>query len=148
MAEKIEELNSTMSPGPGSEQGSTSSSPVGMMPTTGRRQTSHSSTPAASMAPTADGLISVREGRIISPAQMSSPIWRTCCQGAAAARRRMPPSGRGSMSSAMMTASQPSGRGSPVSTGMYCPAASSTGVVSVAPKVREAASATPSMAQA
>ena len=52
------------------------------------------------------------------------------------------------MSSAMMTASQPLGRGSPVSTGTYSPSDSVTGVVSVAPKLLAASSATPSIAQA
>ena len=55
MAEKMEELNSITSPGPGSAVGGTTSSPVGMMPTTGPASTSTSSTPAASMAPMAAG---------------------------------------------------------------------------------------------
>ena len=84
MAEKMEELNSRMSPGFGSAQGETISSPVGMMPTSGRARTSSSVTPPAISAPTAAGDTSVKPGRIISPAQISSPIWRMCCQGAAA----------------------------------------------------------------
>ena len=47
---KMEELNSTISPGFGSALGGTISSPVGMMPILGRRSTSTDSTPAASMA--------------------------------------------------------------------------------------------------
>ena len=85
MAEKMEELNSMMSPGLGSAQGGMISSPVGMMPTRGLQITGISSTPPAIMAPMAEGLTSIWAGRIISPAQTSSPIWRMCCQGAAAA---------------------------------------------------------------
>ena len=85
MAEKMEELNSMMSPGFGSVQGGTISSPVGMMPTTGLAITSSASTPPAIMAPMAAGVTSMKLGRIISPAQTSSPIWRMCCQGAAGA---------------------------------------------------------------
>ena len=33
---------------------------------------------------TAAGVMGMCPARIISPAQISSPIWRTCCQGAAA----------------------------------------------------------------
>ena len=59
LAEKMEELNSRMSPGFGSAQGGTISSPVGIMPTTGLRMTSTSSTPPAIMAPMAEGVTSV-----------------------------------------------------------------------------------------
>ena len=48
----------------------------------------------------------------------------------------------------MITASQSPGIGSPVSTTVYCPPESVTGVVSVAPKVSRACTATPSMAEA
>ena len=115
MAEKMEPLNSRISPGLGSVQGGIISSPVGMMPTTGLRMTSISSTPPAIMAPMAEGETVIWEGRIISPAQISSPIWRMCCQGAAAAWMVMVPSSFFTISSTMMTASQPSGMGSPVS---------------------------------
>ena len=148
MAEKMEELNSRMSPGLGLAQGGMISSPVGMMPTTGRRMTSSSSTPPAIMAPMAAGLTSMKPGRIISPAQISSPIWRMCCQGAAAAWMVMLPSSFFTMSSTMMTASQPSGIGSPVSTTANCSGVSVLGVVSVAPKLSAAWIATPSMALA
>ena len=146
MAEKMEELNSRMSPGFGSAQGGTISSPVGMMPTTGFASTSASSTPPAIRAPMAAGVISMKLGRIISPAQISSPIWRMCCQGAAGAWIVTLPSSFLTSSSTMMTASQPSGMGSPVSTSVNCPGRSVTGVVSVAPKLSRAKSAMPSMA--
>ncbi len=105
-----------MSPGFGSAQGGMISSPVGMMPTTGRRMTSTTRTPPAIMAPIAAGLISMKLGRIISPAQISSPICRICCHGAAAAWIVMLPLSFLTMSSTIMTASQFSGIGSPVST--------------------------------
>ena len=117
------------------------------MPTTGLASTSTSSTPAASMAPMAAGEMGVWPGRSISPAQMSSPIWRTCCQGAAAWRITAWPCVN-TTSSTMMTASRPSGRGSPVSTSVYCSGERDTGVVSLAPKVSAARTAMPSMAQA
>ena len=87
-------------------------------------------------------------GRIISPAQISSPIWRICCQGAAAAWIVMLPSSFLTMSSTMMTASQPSGIASPVSTTTNWFSRRVTGVVSVAPKLSLARRATPSMALA
>ena len=135
MAEKMEELNSRMSPGFGSAQGGMISSPVGMMPTTGLARTSSSRTPPAIMAPMAAGVTSMKLGRIISPAQTSSPIWRICCQGAAGAWMVTLPSSFLTSSSTMMTASQPSGMGSPVSSSVNCPFRSVTGVVSVAPKL-------------
>ena len=148
MAEKMEELNSRISPGFGSAQGGMISSPVGMMPTTGLRMTSASRTPPAIIAPMAAGVISMKLGRIISPAQISSPIWRICCHGAAAAWIVTLPSSFLTRSSTMMTASQPSGIGSPVSTTTNCSAVSVTGVVSVAPKLFFASKAMPSMALA
>ena len=84
MAEKMVELNSMISPSPGSARGGTISSPVGMMPMTGLRKTSTSRMPAASMAPMAAGVMRAWEVRSISWAHTSSPIWRMCCQGAAA----------------------------------------------------------------
>ena len=87
-------------------------------------------------------------GRIISPAQTSSPIWRICCQGAAAAWMVMEPSAFFTMSSTMITASRSSGMGSPVSSTINCSGLRVTGVVSVAPKVSFAVTATPSMALA
>ena len=146
MAEKMEELNSIMSPGLGSEQGGTISSPVGMIPTTGFARTSTSRTPPAIMAPIAAGVISISPGRIISPAQTSSPIWRMCCHGAAGAWMVTEPSSFRTISSTMITASQPSGMGSPVSTTVNCPSRRVTGVVSVAPKLPFANNAMPSMA--
>ena len=91
-------------------------------------------------------MTSVKLGRIISPAQISSPIWRICCQGAAGAWIVTLPSAFRTSSSAMMTASQPSGMGSPVSTTVYFSSVSVTGVVSVAPKLSAAKSAIPSIA--
>ena len=137
-----------MSPGFGSAHGATISSPVGIIATRGFLKTSSSSTPPAMSAPTADGVIRVYEGRIISPAHMSSPIWRMCCHGAAGAWIVTLPSGLCTSSSTIMTASQPAGIGSPVSTTVNCPAASVTGVVSVAPKLSFAFIAMPSMALA
>src|SRR3954464_7851716 len=48
----------------------------------------------------------------------------------------------------MTTASKPSGSGSPVSTTTYASAASQTGVLSLAPTVSAARTATPSIAEA
>ena len=99
------------------------------------------------MAPMAAGVMGVRAGRSISPAHTSSPICRTCCQGAAASwRTALSPSH--STSSIITTQSVPSGSGSPVSTTVNRPGARVTGVVSVAPKVSAACTAMPSMAQA
>ena len=143
----MEELNSSTSPGWGWSVGGTTSSPVGMIPTTGRVNTSTASTPPAIMAPMAAGVTGVWVGRSISPAHTSSPICRMCCQGAAASwRTAFSPSH--STSSIITTASFPSGRGSPVSTTVNCVGSRVTGVVSVAPKVSAAATAMPSMAQA
>ena len=80
---------------------------------------------------------------------MSSPIGRTCCQGAAAAVISIVPSPRSWMSSIMITASVFGGMASPVSIQMA--SASSLrwrGEVSAAPTVLAAETATPSMAAA
>ena len=148
IAEKMEPLNSRMSPGLGSVQGGMISSPVGMIPTTGLRITRSSKTPPAIMAPMAAGVTVICPGRIISPAHTSSPIWRICCHGAAAAWMVMEPSSFFTRSSTMITASRPSGTGSPVSRTVNCSGCRVTGVVSVAPKVSLAQTATPSMALA
>ena len=65
MPEKIEELNSRISPGAGSGVGGTISSPVGMIPTTGFFRTNTSVTPAAIIAPIA---------AVIPPAATSSAL--------------------------------------------------------------------------
>ena len=59
ITEKIEELNSMISPGAGSAVGRMISSPVGMIPTTGFLITSISITPPARNAPIADGEMDV-----------------------------------------------------------------------------------------
>ena len=71
-----------------------------------------------------------------------------CCQGAAAAWMVMEPSSFLTMSSTIITVSRSSGMGSPVSSTMNCSGLKVTGVVSVAPKVSLAFTATPSMALA
>ena len=90
MPEKMVELNSMMSPGFGFSLGATSSLPVGIIPTIGLQITGISSTPEAKRAPSAEGLSSVKLGTTISPAAISSPIWRTCCQGVAAPKSCTP----------------------------------------------------------
>ena len=148
IAEKIEELNSIISPGLGSAHGGTISSPVGIIATRGLLKTSTLRTPPAISAPTAAGVIFVYDGSIISPAHISSPICRTFFHGAAGAWIVTLPSGSCTSSSTIITASQPSGRGSPVSTTVKLSMPSVTGVVSVAPKLSLAARAIPSIAQA
>ena len=93
-------------------------------------------------------------GTTISVATTSSPMGRTCCQGATAAMisqrwpAAWPPSLRLTFST-ITTASMPEGRGSPVSTQRaWGPNWRLTGVVSEAPKVSTARTATPSMAEA
>ena len=148
MAENIAELNSIILPGFGSSVGGIISSPVGIMPTVGRRITLTFITPPASIAPITAGVISVYDGSIISPAHISSPICLICCHGAAGAVILAEPSSPYITSSIIITASQSSGTGSPVSTTVNPSLFSSTGAVSVAPKVSSALIAMPSMALA
>ena len=95
--------------------GKTISSPVGRMPTFGLQTASNERTPPASIAPIIAGSTMQNDGRIMSPAEISSPIWRTCCQGAAAAYSAIFPF-CSTQSSIITTTSQPSDSGSPVST--------------------------------
>ena len=144
----ISELYSTMSPLPGAAVGGTSSLPVGMIATRGRRRTGSEVTPPAAAAPTSSGRMVWFSGSTSSVATMSSPMGRTCCQGAAGAMISMSPPASW-ITSRMITASKPSGMGSPVSTQTACgPTRSRMGAVSMARTVSAARTAAPSMAAA
>ena len=88
--------------------------------------------PAAAAAARSTARSRCPSGSSSSVALTSSPIVRTCCHGAAAARTSGTPSSQCTCSR-MTTASKPSGSGSPVST-TAC-AGSARGDVSVAPSV-------------
>ena len=75
----------------------------------------------------------------------SSPMVRTCCHGATAARTSGTPASQWSCSR-MTTASKPSGSGSPVST--TAKPGTRRAAVSVAPTVSAARTAIPSIAAA
>ncbi len=136
IAAKTELLNSIICPDFTSDEGFTISLPVGISAATGLLFTVTFRTPAASIAPMAAGSINVLEGKIISPAHISSPICLTCCHGEAAVTSLIRPSSSSTTSSIITTESKPSGSGSPVSTRMKSTfSLRSTGVVSVAPNV-------------
>ena len=144
-AASISELVSTSSPGAGSEPSGRTSSPVGITMTCGARRTVSVVWPAAPAAARSTGRSRWPSGSSSSVALTSSPIVRTCCHGAAAARTSGTSSSQCSCSR-MTTASQPSGSASPVST--MRKAAILRGAVSVAPKVSAARTAMPSIAAA
>jgi hypothetical protein len=124
------------------------SSPVGTRTTRGARRTSTAVTPAEAAAARSNGRSRWPEGSKSSPAATSSPIDRTWVHGAVAARSSASPAEVRCTSSRMTTASRPGGIGSPVSTTSKSPTASSSGRLSVAPKVSAARTAMPSMAAA
>ena len=149
VAASMVELKSMMAPGAGVVPTGTSSLPVGMIATRGRRRTSTSWWPAAAIAPRSIGRRRCPAGATSSVATMSSPIGRTCCHGATAARISIVPSRWSWMSSIITTASISGGIGSPVSTHVASgPIRSGLGEVSDAPTVAAARTAAPSIAAA
>ncbi len=155
-AARTRELYSMISPGRGWLPGGTSSVPVGRMATRGFRRTRTSLYPHPAIAPRSTGRSRCPAGRTSWVAIISSPIARTCSQGADGARRRMAPAdpsaplaASGSTCSLGTTASAQAGIGSPVSTRRAAlPKASVTGSLSLAPSVASLRIAYPSIAAA
>ena len=119
------------------------------MATVGSLKTSTRVIPPASRTPISMGRILCLLGISISPATMSSPMGRTCCQEAAACIIFTLPSSCSIRSSAMITASYGFRMGSPVSTTTKSsPGLKVIGSASDAPFVRSETTAMPSMAAA
>ena len=133
-------FDATLSPGPGTVPGGTSSPPVGTTPTR-TVLTWTRVTPAATSGPTSSGRSRWPHVRRTAPASSSVPARRTPSPGITGASRtsRVPPSRQCSIG---MTASVPGGRARPVSTRV--PASITTGRCAVAPVVSRLATAMPS----
>ena len=138
-----------ISPGLGDWPIGVSSLPVGMIATFGGTRTETSVSPAAAHAARSCGRSLWLCGSTSSAAAMSSPNARTCWYGDTGAYISIVSESVSCTSSTMITASASLGIGSPVSTQTaWSPTDSFRGLVSDAPTVSAARTATPSMAEA
>ncbi len=118
------ELLSTTSPGRRADPIGLISSPVGMIAATGLRAVSSVTCPAAAAAARSAGRSRWPAGISSRPAEMSSPLARTCRPRGAGPVIQALPSAPGWTRSRSTTVSVPAGIGSPVSTQANADAAS------------------------